>query len=687
MCGVADGSHTLDPAAEERYPLLLCCGHSVCASCAHSGPELRCAACSQDSREPALGYRKNYLLALQIEAERSRSPASPSRRTCANCEACEATVWCASCSVVSDGQAALGASLCAACDAASHATRLSSTHARVPLARRPPPAPRCPAHPQRPADLYCPRCAALLCDLCRDYGRHADHRDALALRAAAAGDAAAHALAAAPAAARAAAEAARRVAEVEAEGQRLAASAGAAREAARAALGRVREAAAARCEALVAEIDAAYALALAALRSQRDRVALAGAEATVAGAAGTRAAEDKDDAELLGGVLQRLAAATQRAHVVDAEPLAASGRVDAEGLGGPTLDALCASISSLGRVVAGEGPLPATSSLVAPTPPMPLVAVSGNGSYGHKDGPGALSQFRGPLYLAQDPTDGGLFVSDHGNHVIRKVLPDGTTKTVAGMPGQMGFVDRVAAVAAKLSGPAGLAYDRKSGCLYIADSCNNRIRALSPDGQLTTLCGSGVKASVDGPALQCAFKTPWALCVCPRSGDLLVGERSGPVRRVSHGPHGPAVETVCVAGVPKSKFRATGIMVDPVTSSIVVCECAKHRVCAITPEGEMRVLAGKGTEGPAARSAALFGSPYAACADASGTLYVADSEKGEVRRITPQGVVGTLTLSPKLSGPTGLLLVAPGAAAEAAGGTLYVVEQSAHRVSRVALQS
>ena len=48
------------------------------------------------------------------------------------------------------------------------------------------------------------------------------------------------------------------------------------------------------------------------------------------------------------------------------------------------------------------------------------------------------------------------------------------------------------AATAKLNSPYGVAWDALSGTIYVADTLNNRIRAIAPDGTMSTLIGPGV---------------------------------------------------------------------------------------------------------------------------------------------------------------------------------------------------
>ena len=64
----------------------------------------------------------------------------------------------------------------------------------------------------------------------------------------------------------------------------------------------------------------------------------------------------------------------------------------------------------------------------------------------------------------------------------------------------------------------------------------------------------------------------------------------------------------------------------------------------LTPAGDVTTLAGPaGAPGTVdgSGSAARFASPRGASADAAGNVYVADTDNGSLRKVTPAGVVTT----------------------------------------------
>ena len=80
-----------------------------------------------------------------------------------------------------------------------------------------------------------------------------------------------------------------------------------------------------------------------------------------------------------------------------------------------------------------------------------------------------------------------------------------------GLQGYSG--DGGAATNASLNLPQGVAFDSK-GNLYIADTFNNRIRKVTPDGVFTTLAGQpGTFGSTDGIGSEARFSYPQSLAL------------------------------------------------------------------------------------------------------------------------------------------------------------------------------
>lgn len=116
------------------------------------------------------------------------------------------------------------------------------------------------------------------------------------------------------------------------------------------------------------------------------------------------------------------------------------------------------------------------------------------GMPGYVDGTGPAARFCEPYDMVF--ADGRILIADKGNHVIRAIGLDGAVSTVAGT-GAPGFVDGAAA-SARLDGPQALALAR-DGTVFFTDTGNFAVRALSPEGEISTLAGDGVAGHADAP--------------------------------------------------------------------------------------------------------------------------------------------------------------------------------------------
>ena len=91
-------------------------------------------------------------------------------------------------------------------------------------------------------------------------------------------------------------------------------------------------------------------------------------------------------------------------------------------------------------------------------------------------------------------SEGQLLIANQGTNQILRRTPGGELGVVAGT-GNAGYTgDGGLAIAAELSGPGGLAV-APDGTIYVADTRNNRVRAISPSGQITTVAGNGRSGS------------------------------------------------------------------------------------------------------------------------------------------------------------------------------------------------
>lgn len=170
-----------------------------------------------------------------------------------------------------------------------------------------------------------------------------------------------------------------------------------------------------------------------------------------------------------------------------------------------------------------------------------VTTLAGNGRAGVANGPGVAASFRNPGGIAVSPL-GYLVVADTGNDLLRKVAYDGTVSTLAGIPGKAGWADGAAGT---FTSPSGVAV-AANGDIYVTEPANNLIRKVTPDGVIATYAGVRSGGSADGPVETAGFSSPQSLVFDP-SGNLLVADRSNcKIRKIT--PEG-MVSTLAGSGL------------------------------------------------------------------------------------------------------------------------------------------
>jgi sugar lactone lactonase YvrE len=263
-------------------------------------------------------------------------------------------------------------------------------------------------------------------------------------------------------------------------------------------------------------------------------------------------------------------------------------------------------------------------------------------------GPAAQALLNQPRDTAV-AADGTIYVADTFNNRIRMIAPDGTISTVAGTGSPDYNGDDIAATSASLRWPHDVTVD-EGGVVYIADSAHHRIRMVTTDGVITTVAGTGQPGSTGdgGPATAARIQNPKSVVV--HDGSLYFSSLEDKVRRVD------------------------------LTSGV------------ITTVAGTDVAGYSGDGGPA--TSATLDSPQRIAVDSVGNLYVADTGNSVVRRIDAgTGVIttvagdgtpgssgnGTLATTAQIDHPRGLALDGDQ--------MLYIADSDSHCVRRVNLET
>lgn len=280
----------------------------------------------------------------------------------------------------------------------------------------------------------------------------------------------------------------------------------------------------------------------------------------------------------------------------------------------------------------------------------------------------------------------------------------GIMRRVAGVPNSAGATVDSLAIRTLLRAPRGLAV-ANDGTLYIADSGNGRVIALSPAGRTSVLggpqsCTEACLVEPHGLALDGSGSLWIADPVAHRIFrlDLVTG-----VLEVRAGTGIPGNSPALTPALQADLNQPTGVAISA-SGRVYFSERGNHRIRWIEPQAGIRNLAGTGeagySEGSPATNARING-PAGVFISGS-TLYFADQQNnrvrtvalvgGSIRTIAGNGVAGysetdSIAVTAKLNRPSAITVTPDGTQlyiADEANDVVRVVNLATGRIARFA---
>ncbi|MFV2102553.1 NHL domain-containing thioredoxin family protein [Micromonospora sp. LOL_024] len=316
----------------------------------------------------------------------------------------------------------------------------------------------------------------------------------------------------------------------------------------------------------------------------------------------------------------------------------------------------------------------------------------GDGPYVPPDEPQTTLRFPGKAVAL---SDGGLLVSDSARHRVVELAADGETVVRAIGTGGRGRTDGPAG-AASFSEPQGLSllpshvaevagYD-----LVVADTVNHLLRGVRlATGEVVTVAGTGRqwRSTVDDhphDALSVDLSSPWDLAWY--DGKIIIAMAGihqlwwfDPIKRTAGMYAGTTVEALRDGPLAQAWLaQPSGLAVSTDGTRLWVADSETSAIRYVE-NSVLGTAVGQGlfdfghVDGPAAQ--ALLQHPLGVCALPDGSVLIADTYNGAVRRFDPT-TDRVATVATGLAEPSDLVLTADG--------SVLVVESAAHRITRLA---
>jgi len=339
------------------------------------------------------------------------------------------------------------------------------------------------------------------------------------------------------------------------------------------------------------------------------------------------------------------------------------------------------AVDASGAVWFADGPFVRKSSRLGSE----IVAGTGSFQFGGDGGPAVESRLRAPAGVATDRA-GNIYISDTANHRVRRIGLNGQIETIAGT-GEAGYAgDLKLAIVAKLRSPTGLVVDR-DGNVYVSDTGNHVIRRIRKTGMIETFAGTGVAGAGNGVAQQAPLNGPRGLAL-DLDGLLTIADTEN--HRVLKVMGSGLLNLVAGRGTPGNTGdgasartatlqRPTDVVYDP-KGALFVVDSGNRRVRWVGREGIMMGFPSEGLVEPVA------------IAWSGDNFYLADAARNRIFLVAPNGARGEVggTGEAGYSGDDGPAAIAmlnrPISLAVTASGELLIADQENHRIRAVARQ-
>jgi uncharacterized protein (TIGR03437 family) len=306
--------------------------------------------------------------------------------------------------------------------------------------------------------------------------------------------------------------------------------------------------------------------------------------------------------------------------------------------------------------------------------------------------------FTDPAFHLVFTVDGGNIKILAGNN-IQGLSTDITASQALSSSGGGYSGDGGPAVLAALNVPMGAAYDA-AGNLYIADTGNNRIRIVTPDGTISTFAGTGQAGfNGDGPATSVSLRFPRDVAV-DAAGIVYINDwLNYRIRKVSNGmmttiagngQSGDAATNVAATSAPLDDVE--GLAVDS-SGTVYISEFHGNRVRKITAAGQLVIVAGTGTFGYSGDGGnplnAQLASPGGVAVNSGGDIIISDTGNEVIRKIsgnvitTIAGVYNQEGISPDGIPAAQAVFTNPFGLAVSSNNEIYIADRDNFRIRKI----